>query len=62
MEKNIKLNLKTQTIKPYKTFAPLISELESESKPESEYEYLKFKNFLDVYFKLKITPSALKRI
>lgn len=50
MEKNIKLNLKTQTIKPYKTITPAIS--------ESSH----FKQFLDIYFKLKITPSALKRI
>jgi hypothetical protein len=54
MEKNIKLNLKTQTIKPYKTNSSPIS--------ESTYDSSQFKNFLDVYFKLKITPSALKRI
>jgi hypothetical protein len=48
MEKNIKL--KTQTIKPYKIVAPPIS--------DSSH----FKDFLDIYFKLKITPSALKRI
>ena len=48
MEKNIKL--KTQTIKPYKIFTPPIS--------NSSH----FKQFLDIYFKLKITPSALKRI
>jgi hypothetical protein len=50
MEKNIKLNLKTQTIKPYKIISPPIS--------DSSH----FKHFLDVYFKLKITPSSLKRI
>ena len=50
MEKNIKLNLKTQTIKPYKIV----------TQPISESSH--FKHFLDIYFKLKITPSALKRI
>ena len=48
MEKNIKL--KTQTIKPYKVIMPPISDTKH------------FKDFLDIYFKLKFTPSALKRI
>ncbi len=48
MEKNIKL--KTQPIKPYKVETPPIS--------DSKH----FKDFLEIYFKLKITPSSLKRI
>jgi hypothetical protein len=50
MEKNIKLNLKAQPIKPYKVITPPISDSSQ------------FKHFLDVYFKLKITPSYLKTI
>jgi len=50
MEKNMKLTLKTQHIKPYKIVTPSISQSSQ------------FKHFLDVYFKLKITPSSLKRI
>ena len=44
MEKNIKLNLKSRPIKPYKIVTPI----------SNESDILKF---LDVYFKLKITPS-----
>ncbi len=49
MEKNKKLNLKSQPIKPYKIVTPI-----SDSS--------KLQKFLDIYFKLKITPSSLKRI